>query len=214
MNTTDKLNSGLATFTLSGKGRAWTYRLERVADERGTITFAKILVNGRWCYLGVYDSEHQYVRLTSASRFDAKSVAYRALSWYLGRVWASGEAQVAADGFTVTFVGEEPAQKQQAPAPVVEQPAPAKVKLQQQQIDAFYRAINRKVSTVAQKRKHRIYDKLAAGNAFTGTVDVQRAGDVRRQPKFQLSLLGAGSGNRRRRRSNLDNAGRFGSLAV
>lgn len=205
MNTTDKLNSGNATFTLSGKGRAWTYRLERVTDERGTITFAKILINGRWCYLGVYDSEHQYVRLTSASRFDSKSVAYRALSWYLGRVWASGEAQVAADGFTVSFVGEEPAEKQQAPV---------KVELQQQQIDAFYRAINRKASTVAQKRKHRVYDKLAAGNAFTGTVDVQRAGDVRRQPKFQLSLLGVGGGSRRRRRSNLDNAGRFGSLAV
>lgn len=189
MRTIDKLKTGNATFTLSGKGRSWSFRLERVSDNRGEITFARVLINGTWCYLGVYDSEHQYIRLTSASRFDAKSVVYRALSWYLGRVWAQDEAAVASEGFSVEWVGEAPVQSQ--PAPVDAAQPVAKPTLLPEQIDAFYRAINRRASAVLQKRRHRHSNEFAAGNAFTGTVSLDGVADGRRKRQLKAGLAGS-----------------------
>lgn len=100
------LTAGKATFTLEGKGRRWTFRIERVeSEDRPAIYFAKLLAgadnDNDYVYLGIYDPAHGWVKLTKASKLPESSEPVRALRWYVGLVLNDRENEIEQHGFHI-----------------------------------------------------------------------------------------------------------------
>ena len=107
LTTTQVLTASKAVFTLEGKGRSWTFRIEEGAFDSGRppIYFVQVLTGPNnesdFTYLGVYQPEVGWVRLTRASKFAEDTEVVRAIRWYVGLVFNDHEDQVEAAGFHI-----------------------------------------------------------------------------------------------------------------
>ena len=93
ISTAHILTAGKATLTLEGKGRRFTFRIERVeSPDRGSVHFAKLLKGPSnehdYVYLGVYDPINGWIHLTKKSQFADSTECVRALRWYVSLVWS------------------------------------------------------------------------------------------------------------------------------
>ena len=93
------LTAGKATFTLEGKGRRFTYRIECVeSPDRGSIYFAKLLKGPSnehdYVYIGVYDPVNGWIHLTKKCQFADNTECVRALRWYVSLVWSGRETEI------------------------------------------------------------------------------------------------------------------------
>jgi hypothetical protein len=107
--TQDILCAGKATFTLCGMDRRWTYRIVKVENEDGRepIFFATLLTGSdnddNYTYLGVYQPQVGWVKLTKASQYKEDSEVVRALRWVVGLVFNGNETEVENKGFRMVW---------------------------------------------------------------------------------------------------------------
>ena len=111
ISTAHILTAGKATFTLEGKGRRFTYRIECVENpDRGSIYFAKLLKGPSnehdYVYIGVYDPVNGWIHLTKKSQFGDNTECVRALRWYVSLVWSGRETEIEQHGFRVHWSNE------------------------------------------------------------------------------------------------------------
>ncbi len=107
VSTTQVLCASNAVFTLEGRGRSWTFRIEEGAASNGRppIYFVQVLTgpdnNNDFTYVGIYEPHNGWVRLSRASKFAEDSEIVRAIRWYVGLVFNEHEDQVEAAGFHI-----------------------------------------------------------------------------------------------------------------
>jgi hypothetical protein len=107
--TQDILTAGKATFTLAGMDRRWTFRIVKVEndDNREPIYFATLLTGSdnedSYTYLGVYQPQVGWVKLTKASQYKEDSEVVRALRWVVGLIYNNNEAEVESKGFRMVW---------------------------------------------------------------------------------------------------------------
>jgi len=107
VSTTQVLCASNAVFTLEGRGRSWTFRIEEgsASNGRPPIYFVQVLTgpdnNNDFTYVGIYEPHNGWVRLSRASKFAEDSEFVRAIRWYVGLVFNDHEDQVEAAGFHI-----------------------------------------------------------------------------------------------------------------
>ncbi len=101
--------AGKATFTFSGKGRSWTFRVAKKEFEnsKAPCFFVKLLTgpnnDADYTYLGMLDATTGVVRLTKASTMTPDTESFRGLNWLLKQLWDGTEDQLAANGFELRW---------------------------------------------------------------------------------------------------------------
>jgi hypothetical protein len=98
-----RLCSGEALVELTGHGRRYLYRIDRVDSDGSadSVWFAKLAMPHGWQYLGMYQPANGWLAMTKASRMEPSHEAIRALRWVLGRVWADDAAGIENNGFAL-----------------------------------------------------------------------------------------------------------------
>lgn len=103
--TKDFLKAGKAIFTVANpKGEYYTYRIRRIGEDgplaAGLLTGPDNRAN--YTYTGIYNPDHNEVRLTAKSRLTADSVPFKVLTWAVSQV-AKG---VLPDGYSIHHEGK------------------------------------------------------------------------------------------------------------
>lgn len=112
LTTAQILVAGRATFTLEGKtkdgvSRRYTYRIDKVEDEkRPTVYFVKVLTgpdnDNHYSYLGMYDPAGG-VRLTRASKFTATAIPVQLIQRFASVVAKGEESKMTEAGWTLRW---------------------------------------------------------------------------------------------------------------
>jgi Family of unknown function (DUF6011) len=105
LSTAEILTAGKATFTLEGKGRRFTFRIEKSESGDWPIYFVSLLTGpdngGDFTYLGIFDPDIGWMRLTRASKLPVTSEPVRAFRWAIGCVFNLREHELDVHGFTM-----------------------------------------------------------------------------------------------------------------
>lgn len=109
-STAERLTSGRAIFQLSNNRGQLVFRVDQVEGEAPNAKssfFVKLLGPRGFFYLGVFEPDFGWLRLTPASKLTERSPAVRAFRWLVGRVFNESEHEIDAAGFNIRWYENE-----------------------------------------------------------------------------------------------------------